>query len=110
MKWVWVVSPNEVGPSKDALFLESKSGEEVVDWVATEESKALLAGSEKLEGAIWVQTTLQGQLMTQEWLAGKLERVAIACDGHRGAVEALLAALMSMGWGFGARLGVGLDN
>ena len=40
--------PNEAGPSKDTLFLELESGEEV----ASEESKALLAELAELEGAI----------------------------------------------------------
>ena len=31
MKWAWVTSPDKAEPSKDALFLESESGEEVVD-------------------------------------------------------------------------------
>ena len=39
-----------------------------------------------------------------------MEHVAIALDGHRAAVEELLAALISVGWGFGAGLGVGLDS
>ena len=53
-------------------------------------------------------TALQDQLTTQEWLAGRLERVAVALDGHRTAME-LLAALTSVGRRFGARLGSGLD-
>ena len=107
MKWVWVMSPDEVGLSKDTLFLESESGEEAV----MEESEAPPAGLVKLEGAIRAQTTaLQGQLMTQEWLAGKLERVAIMLDRHHTAVEELLVALTSAGWGFGAGLGAGLDS
>ena len=48
--------------------------------------------------------------MTQEWLAGKMEHVAIALDGHCAAVEELLAALTTVGWGFGAGLGAGLDS
>ena len=48
--------------------------------------------------------------MTQEWLASKLECVAIMLNGNHAAVEELLAALTSMGRGFGARLGVGLDS
>ena len=59
---------------------------------------------------IRVQTTvLQDQLTTQEWLAGTLERVAVVLDGHRTAMEELLAALTSVGWRFGAGLGSGLD-
>ena len=52
---------------------------------------------------------LQDQLATQEWLAGRLERVAIALDGHRTAMEELLVALTSVGQRFGAGLGLGLD-
>ena len=64
-----------------------------------------------MEGAIRAQTTaLQDQLASQEWLAGRLEWVAIALDGHRAAMEELLAALTSVGWRFGARLGSGLDT
>ena len=64
-----------------------------------------------MEGAIQVQTaTLQGQLTTQEWLASKLEHVAVTLDGYRTAVEGLLAALTSVGRGFGAGLGMGLDS
>ena len=54
-------------------------------------------------------TALQDQLTTQEWLAGKMERVAVVLDRHRAAMEELLAALTSVGWRFGARLGSGLD-
>ena len=60
---------------------------------------------------IRVQTAaLQDQLVIQEWLAGKMERVAVVLDGHHAAMEELLAALTSMGQGFGAGLGVGLDT
>ena len=48
--------------------------------------------------------------MTQEWLASKLECVAIVLNGHHATVEELLAALTSVGWGFGAGLGAGLDS
>ena len=48
--------------------------------------------------------------MSQEWLAGRLERVAIALDGHRTTMEELLAALTSVGRRFGAGLGSGLDT
>ena len=71
MKRAWVTSPDEVGLSKDTLFLESESGEEVVDWVVTEESKALPAGLVELQGTFQAQTImLQGRLVSQEWLAG----------------------------------------
>ena len=77
----------------------------------TVESETLLAGLAELESTIWVQTiVLQGQLATQEWLASKLECMAIALDGHHAAVEELLAALTSMGCGFRAGLGAGLDS
>ena len=39
-----------------------------------------------------------------------MEHVAITLDGHCIAVEELLAALTSAGWGFRARLGMGLDT
>ena len=66
--------PNEVGPSKDTLFLESDLGKEAVseeselgEEVASEESEAPPAGLAELEGAIRVQTAaLQNQLTTQE--------------------------------------------
>ena len=54
-------------------------------------------------------TVLQDQLTSQEWLAGRMEHVAVALDGHHAAMEELLAALTSMGWRFGARLDSGLD-
>ena len=77
----------------------------------TVESETLLAGLAELESTIWVQTiVLQGQLATQEWLASKLEHVAIVLNGHSAAVEELLEALTSVGQGFGAGLGVGLDS
>ena len=53
---------------------------------------------------------LQNQLVTQEWLAGKMDCVAVVLDEHRVAMEELLAALTSVGRGFGARLGTGLDS
>ena len=107
IKQVKLTPPDEAGPSKGALFLELESGEEA----ASEESKATLSGPAELEGMIWAQTTmLQSQLATQEWLASKLERVAIALDGHRAVVEELLVALTSAGHGFGARLSTGLDS
>ena len=39
-----------------------------------------------------------------------MECVAVVLDGHRAAMEELLAALTSVGRGFGARLGSGLDS
>ena len=53
---------------------------------------------------------LQDQLVTQEWLASKLEHVAVALDRHRAAMEELLVALTSVGRRFGAGLGSGLDT
>ena len=55
-------------------------------------------------------TVLQNQLVTQEWLAGKMECVAITLDRHCAAVEELLAALTSAGQGFRAGLDVGLGT
>ena len=101
--------PNEAGLSKDTLFLESESGEEAV----SEESEAPLAGLAELEGTIQAQTEtamLQNQLATQEWLASKMEHVAVVLDGHHVVVEELLVALTSVGQGFGAGLGTGLDT
>ena len=114
MKWVQVVSPNEAEPSKlqgDPLFMESKSGEEVEGQVVIVGSKATMAGLAKLVEAIQVQMVmLQSQLMTQEWLAGKLEHLAVMLNKHWVTVEELLEALNSASWGFGAGLGAGLDT
>ena len=97
---------DKVGLSKGPLFIESELEEES----ASETSETLPARLAELEGAIRVQTTaLQDQLATQEWLAGRLERVAITLDGHRTAMEELLVALTSMGRRFEAGLGLGLD-
>ena len=97
---------DEVGLSKDPLFIESEPEEES----ASEMSETSPAGLAELEGAIQAQTTaLQDQLATQEWLAGRLERVTVALDGHRTVMEELLAALTSVGRRFGAGLGSGLD-
>ena len=86
--------------------MESKLEEES----ASEMSEASPAGLAELECAIQVQTTaLQDQLASQEWLAGRMEHVAVALDGHHAAMEELLAALTSMGRRFGAGLGSGLD-
>ena len=99
--------PDEVGPSKGPLFLESKLEEEL----ASEKSEASPAELAELEGVIQAQTmVLQDQLTTQEWLAGKLECVAVVLNGHRAVMEELLAALMSVGQRFGAGLGSGLDS
>ena len=68
------------------------------------------AGLAELEGAIRAQTTaLQDQLATQEWLASKMECVAVVLNGHCTVMEELLAALTSVGQRFGAGLGSGLD-
>ena len=97
---------DEAGLSKGPLFIESEPEEES----ASETSETSPAGLAELEGAIQAQTTaLQDQLATQEWLAGKLERVAVTLDGHRTAMEELLAALTSVGRRFGAGLGSGLN-
>ena len=107
MKQVKLAPPDEAGPSKGPLFLESKLEEES----ASDTSEAVPVGLGELEGAIRAQTAvLQNQLVTQEWLASKMERVAIALDRHHTAMEELLAALTSMGRGFRARLGSGLDS
>ena len=39
-----------------------------------------------------------------------MEDVAVTLNGHHAAMEELLVALTSMGWGFGAGLGMGLDT
>ena len=79
-KRVKLAPPDEAGPSKGPLFLESEPEEDL----ALEMLEASPAGLAELEGAIQAQTTaLQDQLVTQEWLAGKLERMAIALDRHR---------------------------
>ena len=105
-KWAKLAPLNEAGLSKDPLFIESEPEEES----ASETSETLPAGLVALEGAIRAQTTaLQDQLTSQEWLAGRLERVAVVLDGHRTVMEELLAALTSVGRRFGAGLGLGLD-
>ena len=107
MKRAKLAPPDEVGPSKGLLFLESEPEEESV----LETSEGSPAGLAELEGAIQAQTTaLQDQLATQEWLASKMECVAVVLDRHRAAMEELLAALTSVGQRFGARLGSGLDT
>ena len=106
MKRVKLTPPDEAGPSKGPLFLESEPEDES----ASETSEASLAGLAELEGVIRAQTTvLQDQLASQEWLAGRMEHMAVTLDGHRAAMEELLVALTSMGRRFGARLGSGLD-
>ena len=106
MKRVKLAPPDEAGPSKGPLFLESEPEEDL----ALEMLEASPAGLAELEGAIQAQTTaLQDQLASQEWLASRMERMAIALDGHHAAMEELLAALTSVGWGFRAGLGSGLD-
>ena len=99
--------PDEVGPSKGPLFLESEPEDELV----SETSEALPAGLAELEGAIQVQTTaLQDQLASQEWLASRMECMAVTLDRHCAAMEELLAALTNMGRRFRAGLGSGLDT
>ena len=48
--------------------------------------------------------------MTQEWLVSKMEHMAVTLDRYHTAVEELLVALTSVGWGFGARLDAGLGT
>ena len=97
---------DEAGLSKGPLFMESEPEEDS----ASETLEASRAGLAELEGVIRVQTTaLQDQLATQEWVAGKMEWVAVALDGHRAAMEELLVALTSVGQRFEAGLGSGLD-
>ena len=99
--------PDKAGPSKGLLFLESEPEDEL----ASEMSEASPAGLAELEGAIRAQTTaLQDQLVSQEWLAGRLEHMAVVLNGHCAAMEELLVALTSVGQRFGARLGSGLDT
>ena len=106
-KRVKLAPPDEAGPSQGPLFLESKPEEELVSGT----SETSLAGLEELEGVIRAQTAaLRDQLTTQEWLAGKMEHVAIVLDGHCTVMEELLVALTSVGWGFRVRLGAGLDT
>ena len=92
--------------SQGLLLLES----ELEEVLALEVLETSPAGLVELEGAIRVQTTaLQNHLATQEWLAGKMEHMAIMLDGHCAVMEELLAALTSVGQGFGAGLGARLD-
>ena len=94
------------GAIQGPLFIESELEEEL----ALEMSETSPAGLAELEGAIRAQTTaLQDQLVSQEWLASRLERVAVTLDSHCTAMEELLAALTSVGRRFGAGLGSGLD-
>ena len=77
---------------------------------ASETSEVSPAGLAELEGAIRAQTTaLQDQLVSQEWLAGRMEGMAVMLDGHHAAMEELLVALTNVGQRFGAGLGSGLD-
>ena len=86
--------------------MESEPEDESV----SETLEASLAVLAELEGVIRAQTTvLQDQLVSQGWLAGRMECVAVVLNGHRAAMEELLAALTSMGQRFRARLGSGLD-
>ena len=106
MKRAKLTPPNEAGPSQGPLFLESK----LEDKSASETLEALLAGLAELEGVIRAQTTaLQDQLTSQEWLASRMECMAVVLDGHCAVMEELLAALTSVGQRFGAGLGSGLD-
>ena len=108
-----IAPTGEAGPSQGPLFVESEPEEES----ASDASENSPAGLAELEGAIRAQTkAIQDQLATQEWLAGKLERVAVkleraavALDGHRSAMEELLAALTSVGRRFEAGLDSGVD-
>ena len=54
-------------------------------------------------------TALQDQLTTQEWLASKLEWVAVALDGHHTVMEELLVLVwaggLEPGWAWGWTLG-----
>ena len=115
MKQAKLAPPDEAGPSKGPLFLESEPEDELAsekseDESASETSEASPAGLAELEGVIRAQTTaLQDQLTSQEWLAGRMEHMAVALDGHCAVMEELLAALTSMGQRFGAGLGSGLD-
>ena len=106
-KWAKLAPPDKAGSSQGPLFLESELEEDSV----SEMLETSPAGLVELEGAIRVQTTvLQNQLATQEWLASKMERMAIVLDGHHAAMEELLVALTSVGQGFRARLGAGLNS
>ena len=63
------------------------------DELALEMSEASLAGLAELESAIQAQTTaLQDQLASQEWLAGRMECMAVTLDRHHAAMEELLVA------------------
>ena len=105
MKRAKLAPPDEVGLSKGPLFLESEPEESVSEMLEVSP-----AGLAELEGAIRAQTTvLQDQLTSQEWLAGRMEHMAVALDGHHAAMEELLVALTSMGQRFRAGLGSGLD-
>ena len=67
------------------------AGESEPEESASETSEALPAGLAELEGVIRAQTTaLQDQLASQEWLASRMEHVAVTLDGHRAAMEELL--------------------
>ena len=94
MKQAKLTPPDKAGLSKGLLFLESEPEDES----ASETSEASPAGLAELEGVIRAQTTvLQDQLASQEWLAGRMEHMAIALDGHRAGMEELLAALTTVG-------------
>ena len=114
IKWVWVAGPEDAGLSQsvqgDPLFLKTESEDGVEGWAESAKSEALRVGSAELAGAIQAQmVVIQDQLTMQEWLLGKLERLAVALDQHCTLQEDLLAALQSASQGFRAGLGSGLD-
>ena len=95
---------------EEPLFLES----ELEDGA---EARTEMAGLEipgnvamELTEALWAQTSaIQGQACIEEQLCTQMERLSISLNQHQSSQQELLEALHVRAWGFGHRLGLGLE-
>ena len=115
VKQTWAAMEEDAGPSQwgeeEPLFLELESEEGAE--VRTETAGSEIPGNAAMEltEALRVQmSAMQGQAHIKEWLCTQMEQLSISLNQHRNSQQELLKALQVAAWGFGHRLGLGLDT
>ena len=76
------------------------AGSEIPGGAATELTEALRAQ----------MSAMQGQAHIEERLCAQMEQLSISLNQHQNSQQELLEALQVVAWGFGHRLGSGLDT
>ena len=90
------------------LELELEDGAKVRTEIAGSEIPKN-AATELMEALRAQMAAMQGQARIKEWLCTQMEQLSVSLDQHQSSQQELLEALHIMVWGFGHRLGLGLE-